>query len=169
VKSREALKANLDALLQQRGKTRNQMVVEMGRSSAWISQILSGKRSVFLDKLDAISGYLGVEPAALFITAPSVTPQLRAVEHDDNTPSLGTSIHGRAGTERAMSDEDQKDILLQYQKDIILGYCRGVISDHPHAFAVLKRAVKDATDRLQETLDEEASSKAREAKAVGKS
>jgi transcriptional regulator with XRE-family HTH domain len=159
VKSREALKANLVALLRQRGKTRNQMVVEMGRSSAWISQILSGKRSAFLDKLDAISGYLGVEPAALFTTAPSVTPQQQADKHDAYSPAHITPQPAQKTTERAMLDKDQEDILM--------GYCKGVISDHPHAFARLKRAVKEATDQLQSALERE-ESQAREAKVVGK-
>jgi transcriptional regulator with XRE-family HTH domain len=163
VKSREALKANLDALLQRRGKTRNQMVMEMGRSSAWISQILSGKRSAFLDKLDTISDYLGVEPAALFsATAPSVTPQHRTDEHDAYSPSPSSASPTTSKkSERTMLDETERTILL--------GYCLGVLADYPHAFARLKRAIKEATDQLHDTLEDEATHQAREAKQVGKS
>jgi transcriptional regulator with XRE-family HTH domain len=137
------------------------MVAEMGRSSSWISQILSGKRSAFLDKLDTISDYFGVEPAALFsATAPSVTPQHRTDEHDAYTPFPVPASPAAVKTERAMLDESQRTI--------ILGYCLGVMADYPHDFARLKRAIKEATDRLHDTLEDEATHQAREAKTVGK-
>jgi transcriptional regulator with XRE-family HTH domain len=160
VKAREALRVSLDALLQARGKTRNQMVLEMGRSSAWISQILSGKRSAFLDKLDAISGYLDVEPAALFAGPPMSTP--KADQHDDYTPTPpGTSTPAPRKSERTMLDEEERTILM--------GMLLGVIKHHPHAFTRLQTAIKDATDDLLNELRAEAqATQAKEAKVVGK-
>jgi transcriptional regulator with XRE-family HTH domain len=136
------------------------MVLEMGRSSAWISQILSGKRSAFLDKLDAISDYLGVEPAALFTGPP--TPVLRADQHDDYTPRPpGTSTPAPGKSERTMLDDEERTILM--------GMLLGVIKHHPHAFTRLYAAIKDATDHLHEELRDEAqATQAREAKVVGK-
>jgi hypothetical protein len=87
----------------------------------------------------------------------------RAAKHDVYTPAvppvpLPLTLRK---SERTMLDESERTI--------ILGYCLGVMADFPHAFARLKRAIKDATDQLHETLEEEARTQAREAKIVGKS
>jgi transcriptional regulator with XRE-family HTH domain len=88
--------------------------------------------------------------------------QYRADKHDAYTPAappvpLPLTLKK---SERTMLDESERTILL--------GYCLGVMADFPHAFARLKRAIKDATDQLHETLEEEARTQAREAKIVGK-
>jgi transcriptional regulator with XRE-family HTH domain len=88
--------------------------------------------------------------------------QYRADKHDAYTPSdppVPPPLTFRK-TERTMLDESERTILL--------GYCLGVMADHPHAFQRLKRAIKEATDRLNDTLEQEAQSQAREAKVVGK-
>jgi hypothetical protein len=86
----------------------------------------------------------------------------RAAKHDVYTPSappVSPPLTLRK-SERTMLDESERTILL--------GYCLGVMADHPHAFQRLKRAIKEATDRLNDTLELEAQSQAREAKVVGK-
>jgi hypothetical protein len=91
------------------------------------------------------------------------TPQEpQAEQHDVYTPfPIPASPAAIKKSERAMLDENERTILL--------GYCLGVLADYPHAFARLKRAIKEATDQLHDTLEEEATHQAREAKQVGKS
>jgi transcriptional regulator with XRE-family HTH domain len=90
-------------------------------------------------------------------------PQQHRADKDDaytpRTPPVPMPLTLKK-SERTMLDESERTILL--------GYCLGVMADFPHAFARLKRAIKDATDQLHDTLEEEARTQAREAKMVGK-
>lgn len=92
---------------------------------------------------------------------PPTPREPRTDKHDAYTPfPVPASATTVKESERAMLDESERTI--------ILGYCLGVIADHPHAVARLRRAIKEATDQLHDTLEEEARTQAREAKVVGK-
>ena len=62
----DRLRANLAQLLAAHGTRHLDLADHVGKSEAWLSLVLSGKRGIKLDVLDAIAGFFDVELARLF-------------------------------------------------------------------------------------------------------
>lgn len=64
---REALRKQLHHRLALKGATQGELAAFLGKSSAWISQVLTGRRGCRFDVIDQMAEFFGVPPYLLFI------------------------------------------------------------------------------------------------------
>jgi len=114
---RQALRQQLLQRLALKGATQGELAAFLGKSSAWISQVLTGKRGCRFDVIDRMAEFFGIPPYLLFID-PAIP------DSDLRLPRLvaeGDSVYDPAprvpASDTASSDAKQE--LIEHQQRII--------------------------------------------------
>jgi transcriptional regulator with XRE-family HTH domain len=133
----DALRQQIRQRLAASGTSQQELAKAVGRTGAWLSMFMNGRREIRFEDIEKIAAYFGVVPAVLF-TDPDLPPLRTGKDSRHASRTRPTSFHA------ARLEQLQQ---LVRQKDATIDQLQRAID---HVYSVVK-AVNSALERYAST------------------